>query len=67
VSRYWKTLRKRQYTEGTRQHSVENSLWKRLWTCRKAGYRMNADSVGRSNRQITSIHHEAYETGYKFC
>ena len=28
-------------TGNTRSHSVENSLWKRLWTCRKADYRMN--------------------------
>jgi hypothetical protein len=25
----------------TRSHSVENSLWKRIWTCRKTDYRMN--------------------------
>ena len=24
----------------TRSQSVDNSLWKRLWTCRKADYRM---------------------------
>ena len=24
----------------TRSQSVENSFWKRLWTCRKADYRM---------------------------
>ena len=67
MSRYWMTLRKRQYTEGTKQHSVENSLWKRLLTRRKTDNRMNADSVGRSNRQIASIYHDAYETGRKFC
>jgi hypothetical protein len=27
----------------TISYSVENSLWKRLWTCRKAGYEMNDD------------------------
>jgi hypothetical protein len=25
----------------TRSHAVENSIWKRLWTCRKADYVMN--------------------------
>jgi hypothetical protein len=25
----------------TRSQSVENSLWKRLWTCRKTDYGMN--------------------------
>jgi hypothetical protein len=25
----------------TRSHCVENSLWKRLWTCRKTGYGIN--------------------------
>jgi hypothetical protein len=25
----------------TRSHPAENSLWKRLRTCRKTGYRMN--------------------------
>jgi len=25
----------------TRWHCVENSLWMRLWTCCKTGYRMN--------------------------
>jgi hypothetical protein len=25
----------------TRSHSMENSLWKRLWTCHKTDYRMN--------------------------
>ena len=24
--------------ESTRLHSIRNSLWKRLWTCRKADY-----------------------------
>jgi hypothetical protein len=27
--------------ESTRPHSVENSLWKRLWTCHKTDYRKN--------------------------
>ena len=27
-------------TENTRSHSVENSLWKRLWICRKTDYGM---------------------------
>jgi hypothetical protein len=25
----------------TRKHYAENSLWKRLWICRQAGYRIN--------------------------
>jgi hypothetical protein len=25
----------------TSSHSVENWLWKRIWTCRKTGYEMN--------------------------
>jgi hypothetical protein len=29
----------------TRSHPVENSLWKRLWTCRKTDYSMNDISV----------------------
>jgi len=27
--------------ENTRTHPVENSLWKRIWTCSKADHRMN--------------------------
>ena len=37
---YWKTLRRREGREiekgSTRSHLMENSLWKRLWTGRKA-------------------------------
>jgi hypothetical protein len=29
----------------TRSHSVENSLWKKLWTCRKTDYTMNECEV----------------------
>jgi hypothetical protein len=29
----------------TRSLSVENSLWKRLWTCRKTDYRMNKEAT----------------------
>jgi hypothetical protein len=32
---------KRIERESTRLHPVENSLWKRLRTCRKTDYRMN--------------------------
>jgi hypothetical protein len=32
------TLRKRDHAGS---HSVENSLWKRLWTCRKTDCRLN--------------------------
>jgi hypothetical protein len=45
VSSYWTTLGKNKILEiergSTRSHSVENSLWKRLRTCRKTDYRMN--------------------------
>ena len=45
--RRYKMLKKREDTgierEGTRSHSVEKLLWKRLWTCRKKDYRMNED------------------------
>jgi hypothetical protein len=43
VSSYWITLRKQQEIEGgrTRSHSVENSFWKRVWTCPKTNPRMN--------------------------
>jgi len=40
----------------TRSHSVENSLWKKLWTCRKTEYRMmndNSNNIKRS-RQPTA-------------
>ena len=32
----------------TRLHSVENSLWKRLWTCRKTDYVMNGELLQRN-------------------
>jgi len=39
VGNYWMTLRKGQDTgtwnRSTRTHSMDNSLWKRLWACRK--------------------------------
>jgi hypothetical protein len=39
VSRYWITLRKQTLLEferlSTRSHGLENSFWKRLWTCSK--------------------------------
>jgi hypothetical protein len=45
VSSYWMTLRKRQVMVlergSTRSHSVENSLCKRLRTCREADWGMN--------------------------
>jgi len=37
ISSYWMTLRKREDPRSTRSCSVENSLWKRLWTCYKTG------------------------------
>ena len=27
--------------EDTLSHSAENSFWKKLWTCRRADYRLN--------------------------
>jgi hypothetical protein len=49
---YWMTLRKREDTwnwkKNTRLHSVENSLWKSLWTCHK---RLQNEQVWRWNRQ----------------
>jgi len=33
---YWKLREK-----CTESQSVENSIWKRLWTCRKTDYEMN--------------------------
>jgi hypothetical protein len=39
-----KDLRKWGYT---RSHSVETSLWKRLWTCRKTDYRMKGVAVSQ--------------------
>jgi len=44
VSSYWMTLQKRGDTRNRKMealdlsHSVDNSLWKRLWTCRKTDY-----------------------------
>jgi hypothetical protein len=42
---YWMTLRKRWNTgsrkTNTRSQSVETSLWKTLWICRKTDYRVN--------------------------
>jgi hypothetical protein len=37
VSSYWVSLRKQNdFGNSKMEHSVENSLWKRLWNCRKA-------------------------------
>jgi hypothetical protein len=43
VNSCWMTLRKRELLErgSPRSHCVENSLWKRLWTCRKADCGIN--------------------------
>jgi hypothetical protein len=37
---YWMTLRKRGDI-GNRSYTLENLLWKRLWTCHKTDYAMN--------------------------
>jgi len=45
ASSYWVTLWTREDTgiwrQSTRSHSMENWLWKRLWTCCMTGKRMN--------------------------
>ena len=33
----------------TRSQSVENSLWKRLWTCHKTDYMINGQSINHIN------------------
>jgi hypothetical protein len=40
VSSYWMVIWKRQDNRrvSTRYHVLKNSLWKRLWTCRKTEY-----------------------------
>jgi hypothetical protein len=38
VSSYWIMEIER---GSSRSHSLENSIWKKLWTCRKTNYRMN--------------------------
>jgi hypothetical protein len=52
VSSYWMTLRKKKILEiergSTRSHPVENSLWKRLRTCRKTDCRMIEESTTAS-------------------
>jgi len=32
--------------ESTRSHSLDNLLWKRLWTFCKTGYTMNVEANG---------------------
>ena len=45
VSCYWMNFRERRILGNERgsttRHCVENSLWKRLWICRTAHYKMN--------------------------
>jgi hypothetical protein len=38
----------------TGSRCVENSLWKRLWTCRKTDYRMN-DYKGKKGAKIVEL------------
>ena len=51
-------LRKRDGTEiergRTRSLSVENWLWKRLWTCRKRDYGMNETIIDTRNLCMTT-------------
>ena len=46
------TLKKKKILEiestSARWHSVESSLWKRLWTCRKTDCGMNDSTIWRS-------------------
>jgi len=56
VRNYWITLKIQEFERGiTRSHTVENSLWKRLWTCRKTDYVMSGvlgiikDSISASS------------------
>jgi hypothetical protein len=39
LSSYWMTLLETE-RGGSRLHSVENTLWNRLWICRKTDYMM---------------------------
>jgi hypothetical protein len=32
----------------TKSHSLENCLWKRLWTCHNTDYGMNVEGGGKS-------------------
>ena len=44
VFNHWITLKKRRHwnlKEEALDRTLENSLWKRLWTCRKTDYEMN--------------------------
>jgi hypothetical protein len=42
IRSYWITLKIPEFErESTRSHTVENSLWKRLWTYRKTDYVMS--------------------------
>jgi hypothetical protein len=59
VSSYWITLkRQRRYCilkdEGTRPRSLENSLWKRLCTCRKT------DLVGKEMNLMHLVRYSSY-------
>jgi len=45
----------------TRSHSVENSLWKRLWSCRKTDNRMNDHHENLKSKMTT-----CYPT-YSYC
>lgn len=44
LSRYWIALRKQKILEfgrrSIRSHGLENTFWKRLWSCLKTGYLM---------------------------
>jgi hypothetical protein len=44
----------------TRSHSVENSLWKSLWACRKTDYVMNGRGLIFFRHYLWNILHDAY-------
>lgn len=37
---------------GTGSHTMENSVWQRQWTCRKADCMMNVDDDARTEHKI---------------
>jgi hypothetical protein len=47
--------------ENTISHSVENSLWKRLWTCGKTDYGMND---GRTSQYLVTL---SFSAGTMYC
>ena len=52
-----------------RSHGLEKWLWKRLWRCRKADFRMNESSWKElkwvKQRVLRTIGHEEVNTGWR--